>query len=34
MSSPIRKAINSDALTRLAQAIAVAVSATLAGCSS
>lgn len=34
MSSPIRKATNSDALTRLAQAIAVAVSATLAGCSS
>ena len=34
MSSSIRKAINSDALTRLAQAIAVAVSATLAGCSS
>ncbi|MBH2035920.1 MAG: hypothetical protein I8H73_23915, partial [Pseudomonadales bacterium] len=28
MSSSIRKAINSDALTRLAQAIAVAVSAT------
>ncbi|MHC8339055.1 transglycosylase SLT domain-containing protein [Pseudomonas sp. HLT2-19-2] len=34
MSSSIRKAINSDALTRLAQAIAVAVSAILAGCSS
>ncbi|MDR9752723.1 transglycosylase SLT domain-containing protein [Pseudomonas sp. SZMC_28357] len=34
MSSPIRKSINSDALTRLAQAIAVAVSATLAGCQS
>ncbi|MCA4963468.1 MULTISPECIES: transglycosylase SLT domain-containing protein [unclassified Pseudomonas] len=34
MSSSIRKSINSDALTRLAQAIAVAVSATLAGCSS
>ncbi|VVN48892.1 Membrane-bound lytic murein transglycosylase D [Pseudomonas fluorescens] len=34
MSSSIRKAINKDALTRLAQAIAVAVSATLAGCSS
>ncbi|MGE8190506.1 transglycosylase SLT domain-containing protein [Pseudomonas sp. NPDC086278] len=34
MSSSISKAINSDALTRLAQAIAVAVSATLAGCSS
>lgn len=34
MSSFIRKAINSDALTRLAQAIAVAVSATLAGCQS
>ncbi|MVV50447.1 LysM peptidoglycan-binding domain-containing protein [Pseudomonas sp. PB120] len=34
MSSSIRKAINSDALTRLVQAIAVAVSATLAGCSS
>lgn len=34
MSSTIRKSINSDALTRLAQAIAVAVSATLAGCQS
>ncbi|MGN7743990.1 transglycosylase SLT domain-containing protein [Pseudomonas sp. 22526] len=34
MSSSIRKSINSDALTRLAQAIAVAVSATLAGCQS
>ncbi|VVN01572.1 Membrane-bound lytic murein transglycosylase D [Pseudomonas fluorescens] len=34
MSSSIRKSIHSDALTRLAQAIAVAVSATLAGCSS
>lgn len=34
MSSSIRKSVNSDALTRLAQAIAVAVSATLAGCSS
>ncbi|MBK5540899.1 transglycosylase SLT domain-containing protein [Pseudomonas sp. TH05] len=34
MSSSIRKTINSDALTRLAQAIAVAVSATLAGCQS
>lgn len=34
MSSPTRKSINTDALTRLAQAIAVAVSATLAGCSS
>lgn len=34
MSSSIRKSINSDALTRLAQAVAVAVSATLAGCSS
>jgi len=34
MSSSIRKTINKDALTRLAQAIAVAVSATLAGCSS
>ena len=34
MSSSTRKSINSDALTRLAQAIAVAVSATLAGCSS
>ena len=34
MSSSIRKSIKSDALTRLAQAIAVAVSATLAGCSS
>ncbi|VVN76565.1 transglycosylase SLT domain-containing protein [Pseudomonas fluorescens] len=34
MSSFISKAINSDALTRLAQAIAVAVSATLAGCQS
>ncbi|CAD5202664.1 transglycosylase SLT domain-containing protein [Pseudomonas sp. FEN] len=33
MSSSNRKSINSDALTRLAQAIAVAVSATLAGCS-
>lgn len=32
MSSPIRKAINSDALTRLAQAIAVVLSAALAGC--
>ncbi|MCQ3002777.1 LysM peptidoglycan-binding domain-containing protein [Pseudomonas syringae] len=32
MSSSIRRTINSDALTRLAQAIAVAVSATLAGC--
>ena len=34
MSSSNRKPITSDALTRLAQAIAVAVSATLAGCSS
>ncbi|MHC8411514.1 transglycosylase SLT domain-containing protein [Pseudomonas sp. Hz4] len=34
MSSSIRKAISSDALTRLVQAIAVAVAATLAGCSS
>lgn len=34
MSSSIRNSIKSDALTRLAQAIAVAVSATLAGCSS
>jgi len=34
MSSSNRKPINSDALTRLAQAIAVVVSATLAGCSS
>ncbi|BBP78309.1 lytic transglycosylase [Pseudomonas gingeri NCPPB 3146 = LMG 5327] len=34
MSSPNRKPINKDALTRLAQAIAVAVSATLAGCQS
>lgn len=34
MSSSIRKSIKSDALTRVAQAIAVAVSATLAGCSS
>ncbi|SEN17357.1 membrane-bound lytic murein transglycosylase D [Pseudomonas sp. ok272] len=33
MSSSIRKSIHSDALTRLAQAIAVAVSAILAGCS-
>ncbi|SDU93546.1 lytic transglycosylase domain-containing protein [Pseudomonas mucidolens] len=32
MSSSIRKSNHSDALTRLAQAIAVAVSATLAGC--
>ncbi|MEB0042182.1 MULTISPECIES: LysM peptidoglycan-binding domain-containing protein [unclassified Pseudomonas] len=32
MSSSIRIAINSDALTRLAQAIAVVLSATLAGC--
>ena len=32
MSSSIRKVINSDALTRLVQAIAVALSATLAGC--
>jgi len=32
MSSLQRKALNSDALTRLAQAVAVAVSATLAGC--
>ena len=32
MSSSIRKAINSDALTRLVQAIAVALSVTLAGC--
>ncbi|MCI8212967.1 lytic transglycosylase [Pseudomonas sp. S25] len=32
MSSSIRRTINPDALTRLAQAIAVAVSATLAGC--
>ncbi|NWD48990.1 LysM peptidoglycan-binding domain-containing protein [Pseudomonas gingeri] len=32
MSSSNRKPINKDALTRLAQAIAVAVSATLAGC--
>ncbi|WP_259741043.1 lytic transglycosylase domain-containing protein, partial [Pseudomonas poae] len=34
MSSSIRKSISSDALTRLAQAVAVAVSATLAGCQS
>ena len=34
MSSSIRKTVKSDALTRLAQAIAVAVSAALAGCSS
>ena len=34
MSSSIRKSIHSDALTRLAQAIAVAVSAILAGCQS
>ncbi|MHC8306045.1 transglycosylase SLT domain-containing protein [Pseudomonas sp. PB3P13] len=34
MSSSTRRSIHSDALTRLAQAIAVAVSATLAGCSS
>ncbi|MCK9798011.1 transglycosylase SLT domain-containing protein [Pseudomonas sp. MAFF 302030] len=34
MSSSIRNSISSDALTRLAQAIAVAVSATLAGCQS
>jgi len=34
MSSSIRYSISSDALTRLAQAIAVAVSATLAGCQS
>ncbi|AZC24452.1 MULTISPECIES: LysM peptidoglycan-binding domain-containing protein [Pseudomonas] len=34
MSSFIRYSISSDALTRLAQAIAVAVSATLAGCQS
>ncbi|WP_026145573.1 LysM peptidoglycan-binding domain-containing protein [Pseudomonas asplenii] len=32
MSSPNRKPINSGTLTRLAQAVAVAVSATLAGC--
>ncbi|MDD1969178.1 LysM peptidoglycan-binding domain-containing protein [Pseudomonas putida] len=32
MSSSIRKTFNSDALTRLAQAIAVVASATLAGC--
>jgi membrane-bound lytic murein transglycosylase D len=32
MSSSIRKAINSDALTRLAQAVALTVSAVLAGC--
>ncbi|MET0950345.1 MAG: LysM peptidoglycan-binding domain-containing protein [Pseudomonas sp.] len=32
MSSSISRTLNSDALTRLAQAIAVAVSATLAGC--
>ncbi|MDY7565669.1 transglycosylase SLT domain-containing protein [Pseudomonas sp. RTC3] len=32
MSSSIRKVINSDALTRLVPAIAVALSATLAGC--
>ena len=34
MSSFIRNSINSDALTRLLKAIAVAVSATLAGCQS
>ena len=34
MSSSIRKSNHSDALTRLAQAVAVAVSATLAGCQS
>ncbi|MCQ6254980.1 transglycosylase SLT domain-containing protein [Pseudomonas sp. Q11] len=34
MSSSIRKSVQSDTLTRLAQAIAVAVSATLAGCQS
>ena len=34
MSSSIRKSINSDALTRLVKAIALAVSATLAGCQS
>jgi len=34
MSSSIRKTINSDTLTRLAQAIAVIASATLAGCQS
>src|SRR5471032_702443 len=34
MSSSIRKTNHSDALTRLAQAVAVAVSATLAGCQS
>src|SRR4051812_28788094 len=32
MSSSIRRTFNSDALTRLAQAIAVVASATLAGC--
>ncbi|MCF4994673.1 transglycosylase SLT domain-containing protein [Pseudomonas syringae] len=34
MSSSIRKSVNSGTLTRLAQAIAVAVSAIVAGCSS
>jgi membrane-bound lytic murein transglycosylase D len=34
MSSSIRRTFSSDTLTRLAQAIAVAVSATLAGCQS
>ncbi|WP_296253441.1 lytic transglycosylase domain-containing protein [Pseudomonas sp. UBA4194] len=34
MSSTIRKTINSDALTRLAQAVAVALCAGLAGCQS
>ncbi|RZA05225.1 MAG: lytic transglycosylase, partial [Proteobacteria bacterium] len=34
MSSSIRKTFNSDTLTRLAQAIAVVASATLAGCQS
>ncbi|MGR4973301.1 transglycosylase SLT domain-containing protein [Pseudomonas sp. Z3-6] len=34
MSSSIRRSVQSDTLTRLAQAIAVAVSATLAGCQS
>lgn len=34
MSSSINRTVNCDALTRLAQAIAIAVSATLAGCQS
>lgn len=34
MSSPISKTISSNALTRLAQAVAVALSATLVGCQS